>query len=221
MGSNYFGEPNLGNERGSGSSSSSRKSSRKNNSDKPKQPQRGLGVAQLEKIRLHGQAQMGCATYHPSLHGPYPTNFNNVIIIYFSLCLIALTSIYGCLVRFIGSVEFSFMGFWFFIFGFDHAGGYENANTSLFINTIIIFFLFIFIIIIFSFLWFPPQHHGMRNVFRHSYKRGCYVCSYNFIFILYFTDGISYIHTYTYIHIFDIFHLSPFSDYSCIVNLCK
>uniref|UniRef100_A0A2N9H1V9 Uncharacterized protein n=1 Tax=Fagus sylvatica TaxID=28930 RepID=A0A2N9H1V9_FAGSY len=77
MGSNYFGEPNLGNERGSGSSSSSRKSSRKNNSDKPKQPQRGLGVAQLEKIRLHGQAQMGCATYHPSLHGPYPTNFNN------------------------------------------------------------------------------------------------------------------------------------------------
>ncbi|KAL0015541.1 hypothetical protein SO802_002610 [Lithocarpus litseifolius] len=74
MGSSYFGEPNMGNERGSGASSSSRKS-KKNNPDKPKQPQRGLGVAQLEKIRLHGQ--MGCATYHPSLHGPYPTNFNN------------------------------------------------------------------------------------------------------------------------------------------------
>ncbi|KAB1223576.1 hypothetical protein CJ030_MR2G024133 [Morella rubra] len=71
MGSGYFGEPNLGNERGSGSSS---RKSKKNNSDKPKQPQRGLGVAQLEKIRLQGQ--MGCA-YHPSLHGPYPNNFNN------------------------------------------------------------------------------------------------------------------------------------------------
>ncbi|XP_062087033.1 protein SPEAR1 [Humulus lupulus] len=81
MGSGYFGEPNLGNERGSGSSnsnSSSRKG-KKSSSEKPRQPQRGLGVAQLEKIRLHGQ--MGCATYgHPSLHTTYPissTNFNN------------------------------------------------------------------------------------------------------------------------------------------------
>ncbi|XP_027359469.1 protein SPEAR3-like [Abrus precatorius] len=73
MGSSYFGEPNMGNERASGSSSSSRKG-KKNNQDKPKQPQRGLGVAQLEKIRLHGQ--MGCG-YHPPLHGPYPSNFNN------------------------------------------------------------------------------------------------------------------------------------------------
>ncbi|KDP33709.1 hypothetical protein JCGZ_07280 [Jatropha curcas] len=69
MGSSYFGEPNLGNERGSGSS----RKGKKNNSDKPKQPQRGLGVAQLEKIRLHGQ--MG-TSYHPSLHNPYPSNFN-------------------------------------------------------------------------------------------------------------------------------------------------
>ncbi|KAF2285257.1 hypothetical protein GH714_039131 [Hevea brasiliensis] len=68
MGSSYFGEPNLGNERGG----SSRKG-KKSNSDKPKQPQRGLGVAQLEKIRLHGQ--LG-TSYHPSLHGPYPSNFN-------------------------------------------------------------------------------------------------------------------------------------------------
>ncbi|XWS69916.1 hypothetical protein CRYUN_Cryun03dG0004400 [Craigia yunnanensis] len=60
----------MGNERGG--SSSSRKG-KKSNSDKPKQPHRGLGVAQLEKIRLHGQ--MGCS-YHPSLHGPYPGNFN-------------------------------------------------------------------------------------------------------------------------------------------------
>ncbi|PON62271.1 hypothetical protein PanWU01x14_139710 [Parasponia andersonii] len=73
MGSGYYGEPNLGNERGSGSSS---KKGKKSNSDKPRQPQRGLGVAQLEKIRLHGQ--MGCSAYgHPSLHPPYPSNFNN------------------------------------------------------------------------------------------------------------------------------------------------
>ncbi|KAK4368393.1 hypothetical protein RND71_012185 [Anisodus tanguticus] len=65
MGSGYFGEPNLGNER---SHSSSSRKSKKSNSDKPKQPQRGLGVAQLEKIRLH--TQIGC-TYNP-----YATNLN-------------------------------------------------------------------------------------------------------------------------------------------------
>ncbi|GKV11713.1 hypothetical protein SLEP1_g22941 [Rubroshorea leprosula] len=71
MGSSYFGEPNMGSDgRGAGSSRKGKK-----NSDKPKQPQRGLGVAQLEKIRLHGQ--MGCSSYqYPSLHSPYPTNFN-------------------------------------------------------------------------------------------------------------------------------------------------
>ncbi|OAY53795.1 protein SPEAR3 [Manihot esculenta] len=68
MGSSHYGDPNLGNERGG----SSRKG-KKSNSDKPKQPQRGLGVAQLEKIRLHGE--MG-SSYHPSLHGSYPSNFN-------------------------------------------------------------------------------------------------------------------------------------------------
>lgn len=43
---NYFGE--------SAGGSSSRKG-KKSGSDKPKQPQRGLGVAQLEKIRIHSQ----------------------------------------------------------------------------------------------------------------------------------------------------------------------
>lgn len=71
MGSSHYGDPNLGNERGG----SSRKG-KKSNSDKPKQPQRGLGVAQLEKIRLHGE--MG-SSYHPSLHGSYPSNFNQVV----------------------------------------------------------------------------------------------------------------------------------------------
>ncbi|OMO58219.1 hypothetical protein COLO4_34805 [Corchorus olitorius] len=82
MGSSYFGEPNMGSERGggSGSSSSSSRKGKKSNSDKPKQPQRGLGVAQLEKIRLHGQ--MGTCNYHhhPSLHAPNypPANFNQM-----------------------------------------------------------------------------------------------------------------------------------------------
>ncbi|XP_028806537.1 protein SPEAR3-like isoform X2 [Neltuma alba] len=80
MGSGYFGELNLGStERASGSSASSSSSSRKgkkNNSDKPKQPQRGLGVAQLEKIRLHGQIDCGYPP-PPPLHVPYPSNFNN------------------------------------------------------------------------------------------------------------------------------------------------
>ncbi|KAG6770033.1 hypothetical protein POTOM_025700 [Populus tomentosa] len=67
MGSGYFGEPNLGNNERGGSSRKGKKS----NSDKPKQPQRGLGVAQLEKIRLHGQM---ASDYHPSLHSP--TTFN-------------------------------------------------------------------------------------------------------------------------------------------------
>ncbi|KAL6558509.1 hypothetical protein OROMI_018859 [Orobanche minor] len=78
MGSNYFGEQpdyygNI-NERGGGllSSSSSSRKGKKNGSDKPKQPQRGLGVAQLEKIRLH--SQLGCA-YLPSAHtNPYASN---------------------------------------------------------------------------------------------------------------------------------------------------
>ncbi|XP_057785786.1 protein SPEAR1-like [Salvia miltiorrhiza] len=79
MGSNYFGDQNyLGNERGAGglsssSSSSSSRKGKKSGSDKPKQPQRGLGVAQLEKIRLH--SQLGC-TYLPSVHhNPYASTF--------------------------------------------------------------------------------------------------------------------------------------------------
>ncbi|XP_058075610.1 protein SPEAR1-like [Magnolia sinica] len=68
MGSNYFGEPSLGN----GRSGSSRKG-KKSNQDKPKQPQRGLGVAQLEKIRLRNQ--MGCC-YLPSRHSTSQTNVN-------------------------------------------------------------------------------------------------------------------------------------------------
>ncbi|KAJ4959529.1 hypothetical protein NE237_026640 [Protea cynaroides] len=67
MGSSYFGEPSLGN----GRSGSSRKG--KKNSDKPKQPQRGLGVAQLEKIRLHNE--ISCS-YLPSFRNPYQTSHN-------------------------------------------------------------------------------------------------------------------------------------------------
>ncbi|KAK3003416.1 hypothetical protein RJ639_018681, partial [Escallonia herrerae] len=76
MGSSYFGEPHMGNERASSSSSSSRKGGRKSSSDKPKQPQRGLGVAQLEKIRLH--SQLGCGYLPNSRQSPpnYPANLS-------------------------------------------------------------------------------------------------------------------------------------------------
>ncbi|KAK8695116.1 hypothetical protein V6N13_000291 [Hibiscus sabdariffa] len=57
----------------SGVGSSSRKG-KKGSSEKPKQPQRGLGVAQLEKIRLHGQMASGYSL--PLHHGSYPANFN-------------------------------------------------------------------------------------------------------------------------------------------------
>lgn len=50
---NYFGD-SAGFDQSAGGTSSSRKG-KKSHPDKPKQPQRGLGVAQLEKIRLHSQ----------------------------------------------------------------------------------------------------------------------------------------------------------------------
>ncbi|GMJ07414.1 TCP Interactor containing EAR motif protein 2 [Hibiscus trionum] len=70
MDGSYVGEPNM--ERGGGSSST--RKGKKGGSEKPKQPQRGLGVAQLEKIRLHGQMASGYQL--PLHHGPYPPNFN-------------------------------------------------------------------------------------------------------------------------------------------------
>ncbi|KAI9118902.1 hypothetical protein K1719_009577 [Acacia pycnantha] len=81
MGSGYYGELNLGSsERASGSSASSSSSSRKgkkNSSEKPKQPQRGLGVAQLEKIRLHGQIDSTGYPLHHQLPNYPPSNFTN------------------------------------------------------------------------------------------------------------------------------------------------
>ncbi|KAL9686091.1 hypothetical protein QQ045_023546 [Rhodiola kirilowii] len=79
MGSGYYGEMNMGNNNVSSSSNSGSSSRRKkkssNSPNKPKQPQRGLGVAQLEKIRLHGQ--MG---YFPNNNispaGPYMSHHN-------------------------------------------------------------------------------------------------------------------------------------------------
>lgn len=69
MGSNYCGEA----ERSGGSSS---RKGKKNGSDKPKQPQRGLGVAQLEKIRLHSQMGRGAFVHPNSIQTPFPvTNY--------------------------------------------------------------------------------------------------------------------------------------------------
>ncbi|CDY70304.1 BnaC09g51140D [Brassica napus] len=45
----------------SSSSSPATRRGKKNGSEKPKQPQRGLGVAQLEKIRLH--SEMSCNSF--------------------------------------------------------------------------------------------------------------------------------------------------------------
>lgn len=113
MGSGYYGELNLGNsERASGSSSSPSSSSsrkgKKNSSEKPKQPQRGLGVAQLEKIRLHGQLDSSGFPLHNHHHQvpTYPSStFNNVISLYISFSLlrefVLLFSIYiGVLIGF-------------------------------------------------------------------------------------------------------------------------
>ncbi|KAF5802801.1 putative SPEAR family protein [Helianthus annuus] len=60
----YFGDAS-GIER-SARASSSRKG-KKSNSDKPKQPQRGLGVAQLEKIRLHSELGFHPTNIHPQM----------------------------------------------------------------------------------------------------------------------------------------------------------
>lgn len=89
MGSNYTyggdGRINIGNEGGlsSSSSSSSRKGKKGGGgSDKPKQPQRGLGVAQLEKIRLHSQLTAAAASNYLPLHNPYhPPTFTQVLLI--------------------------------------------------------------------------------------------------------------------------------------------
>lgn len=65
----YFGEASSG--RGSRSGSSRRGKKSSSSKEKPKQPQRGLGVAQLEKIRL--RSETGCY-YVPSFHDPSSIN---------------------------------------------------------------------------------------------------------------------------------------------------
>ncbi|PWA47622.1 hypothetical protein CTI12_AA496030 [Artemisia annua] len=60
---NYLGD-SAGFDQSAGGKSSSRKG-KKSQPDKPKQPQRGLGVAQLEKIRLHSQLGLHPTNLHP------------------------------------------------------------------------------------------------------------------------------------------------------------
>ncbi|KAM0944601.1 putative SPEAR family protein [Dioscorea sansibarensis] len=79
MGSSHCGEVGLGKGRSTTSSSSSSSSSKKGKSsktslEKPKQPQRGLGVAQLEKIRLHNQFMANYNHLHNSLHSSFHHN---------------------------------------------------------------------------------------------------------------------------------------------------
>lgn len=75
MASSNSDDQNLGNETLESSSSSFRRG-KKRNSDKNKKPLRGLGVAQLEKIRLHEMS----STYH---HNPYFENFSQVSSAYY------------------------------------------------------------------------------------------------------------------------------------------
>ncbi|KAG2240105.1 hypothetical protein Bca52824_091107 [Brassica carinata] len=56
------------------SSSPAKRGKNKNGSDKPKQPQRGLGVAQLEKIRLHSELNCNSFNTYPSYH---PSTYNH------------------------------------------------------------------------------------------------------------------------------------------------
>ncbi|CAF2131878.1 protein SPEAR3-like isoform X2 [Brassica rapa] len=75
MGSSFFGRPKMGGSSSSSPTSSSpaKRGKNKNGSDKPKQPQRGLGVAQLEKIRLHGELNCNSFNTYPSYH---PSTFS-------------------------------------------------------------------------------------------------------------------------------------------------
>lgn len=149
MGSGYFGEPSLGNERGSRSSSSSSPSAssrrgKKGGSDKqPRQPQRGLGVAQLEKIRLHGE--IASAAFHPTSY-----TFNNVITTFrfrvwkFCWVMFELTFI-SC---------FWWSNHYWFIF-FNVVLGTRDRSESangIFVGTVVDFFLHL--------LWFPLQYYG-------------------------------------------------------------
>ncbi|KAG0463914.1 hypothetical protein HPP92_019983 [Vanilla planifolia] len=65
MGSNRVGEGPS-----SGKSSSSSRKGKKNSPEKAKQPQRGLGVAQLEKLRIQNQLMAGynLPSPHPHFH---------------------------------------------------------------------------------------------------------------------------------------------------------
>ncbi|XP_020595282.1 protein SPEAR3-like, partial [Phalaenopsis equestris] len=70
MGSNQHEEFGVGG--GRSASSSSRKTKKNSQAKQPKLPQRGLGVAQLEKIRIQSQMM---ATYNlQSLHHPFHSN---------------------------------------------------------------------------------------------------------------------------------------------------
>jgi hypothetical protein len=69
---------------GRGRSSGSRKGKRtgsSSSSDKPRQPQRGLGVAQLEKIRIENE--MAQYLHHPLGHRPpiHRTGSFNLVIV--------------------------------------------------------------------------------------------------------------------------------------------
>ncbi|KAI0491838.1 hypothetical protein KFK09_026099 [Dendrobium nobile] len=70
MGSSQHGEIELGGGRSSGTGSS--RKGKKSGMERPKQPQRGLGVAQLEKIRI--QSQLMSSYSQQSVYPCFPSN---------------------------------------------------------------------------------------------------------------------------------------------------
>ncbi|KAK1290192.1 hypothetical protein QJS10_CPB18g01090 [Acorus calamus] len=68
----------LGSSSSSGGRSGSTKNRKNNYSGKPRQPQRGLGVAQLEQIRLHNQLGCGGGGFLPSLNSSLHFSLNKM-----------------------------------------------------------------------------------------------------------------------------------------------
>jgi len=154
MESSHSGELGLG----SGRSRSSRKG-KKSSTDKPKQPQRGLGIAQLERIRLHDQM----ASHLPSLHHPpYHASLNKVQLLIEFLCVMIDSivfiafkiSFFVIYVNFMRIKEFN--GRFLSIL----AGGWKNRNGFF----VIVFLFFLVSCYLIFTLSSPSQYYGKSKL---------------------------------------------------------
>jgi len=102
-----------------------------------------------------------------------------------------LYSIYGCYVKFIGFACGTLMVFLLVLIPMQED---MSANSLFTYIIIIILFLFILLIVILSFLWLPPQHHGMWSTL-HTITV--------VYFLMWFLDGSSCVCIYIYIYFMD------------------